>query len=482
MNSTLRKMSPKNYNIFHKQQKKVMSSSFLQDLLKGHNSQPGDWSDMVNSHQEEAAAIESLRARQATYDINQDGPFYIFVSQLNSDYFDKRLQTEIYNFFEGPKNLFYVHNFKSRGCCMLRAKNFESCIQILRKDGEKYKDKPISVEYVVPPINQSADQPINYARFTQIQLDAQVEMFQQKQKSKPPKPNPFGDAKPADISKKMEEVALKVQAEKVDKKPVTKPVETNTFRGRTFTNRDKQPSLKNDNYRDNRPPRSGGDHYQHHPKYQGQHKYHPRILSHKSNDGENNTINSKGSNSYEVSNKFGENKGNIVGEISKIKNVDGNESETISTSTTGKTTTVITNITTAGSTIATTSNNGSTVTTLTTKSNSNTISTAIQQSVKIIKQKEGEDKVEGVEHKVEEVEQHKVKEVEQQKILLSENISIEANKNIVDTKTTTITTTTTTTLEKKPKQKAKKNKKQNKNVTRRLHPKSFHAIERSFRI
>uniref|UniRef100_A0A915MBT8 RRM domain-containing protein n=1 Tax=Meloidogyne javanica TaxID=6303 RepID=A0A915MBT8_MELJA len=209
-----------------------MGSSVLQDLLKDHISEIGDWSEIVNNHQEDSSAAESLRARQSLYNINLDGPFYIFVSQMPTHYNkepeSKGLRNDIYNLFEGPKNLLHVHLY-GRGCCMLRAKNFESCVQILRKDGENFKDKPMRIEYVVP----NGEHQFKYTMFTSIQLDAQMEMYQQKllnppeEKAKPPKPNPFGEAKPLDISKKMEEVALKVQAENTEKRPPTKPVVEN---------------------------------------------------------------------------------------------------------------------------------------------------------------------------------------------------------------------------------------------------------------
>ncbi|KAL7074226.1 hypothetical protein ACQ4LE_006411 [Meloidogyne hapla] len=423
-----------------------MGSSVLQDLLKDHNSEIGDWSEIVNNHQEDSTAAESLRSRQSLYNINQDGPFYIFVSQLPTQHQprgpDSRgLRDDVYNFFEGPKNLFNVHLY-GRGCCMLRAKNFESCIQLLRKDGENYKDKPIIMEYVVP----SGEHQFKYARFTSVQLDAQMEMFQQKrlnppeEKAKPPKPNPFGDAKPADIAKKMEEVALKVQAEKsTEKRPQPpKPVENQPkYVPRTFGRSDRQHPPhphKSDSFRDNRTPRGGGgmgggDHhhhnYQHNPHHhhQGHTKpFTPRILSHKSNDGEN----IKGNVGNEIVNKSEETKGK-EGENKINKNVvESGESTTITTSTTGGST--ITNVTT-GNTIATTSNtNGSRIASTTIKSNSNTISTAIQQ-------------------------QPLIEQLEQPKNFNKQEEGHIEEKNI-----------SSSTMEKKPnKKKDKKNKKTNKN-------------------
>uniref|UniRef100_A0A914KVB9 RRM domain-containing protein n=1 Tax=Meloidogyne incognita TaxID=6306 RepID=A0A914KVB9_MELIC len=456
-----------------------MGSSVLQDLLKDHISEIGDWSEIVNNHQEDSSAAESLRARQSLYNINLDGPFYIFVSQMPTHYNkepeSKGLRNDIYNLFEGPKNLLHVHLY-GRGCCMLRAKNFESCVQILSKDGENFKDKPMRIEYVVP----NGEHQFKYTRFTSIQLDAQMEMYQQKllnppeEKAKPPKPNPFGEAKPLDISKKMEEVALKVQAENTEKRPPTKPVVENPpkYFPRTIERSGGRPHLqphphKNDNYNRGTPRGGGrtggggGDHqhhphqlYQQHHHHQGYQKpFHPRILSHKSNDGEN----IKGNNSSEiVSNKSNieENKGKEV-EIKSVV-VERAESATLTTSTTGGST--ITNITT-GNTIATTSNTNGNRTRII-KSYSNTVSTAIQhhqqQQPLINEQPQLQQKQE---QQIKQQQQIFInKQQEEEQILEEEggghvSSSINENKNVV-----------VSNMEKKPnKKKDNKKRKSNKN-------------------
>ncbi|KAL7078910.1 hypothetical protein ACQ4LE_002443 [Meloidogyne hapla] len=113
--------------------------------------------------------------------IKPDGPFYIFASNLNLN--EKTSspkdiewhQNEVYKFFGGSKNLFHVQLFTPlrSGTCMLRAKNFKSCIKILRKNGKKFNGRQIKVEYVL----QTVDPPMKCSSFISRQLKMEMKNY-----------------------------------------------------------------------------------------------------------------------------------------------------------------------------------------------------------------------------------------------------------------------------------------------------------------
>ncbi|KAI3420285.1 hypothetical protein GPALN_003599 [Globodera pallida] len=192
------------------------SSSILQDLLRDHSSEIGNWSEIVNNHQDETATAESFSA-----DIDHDGPFYIFATNLPIDSAcdSDNANMEMYKFFGGHKHLYAVHVYQNRfheapQSCMLMARNFECCVQILMMDGKAADSKEVRLEYVLP----STDPP-RTVHFTVSKLEEQLLSYRNIHPlEEKRRPDPFGGAKPNDAAGVLQSVEKKIRAESIEQR------------------------------------------------------------------------------------------------------------------------------------------------------------------------------------------------------------------------------------------------------------------------
>uniref|UniRef100_A0A914GRC1 Cyclin-like domain-containing protein n=1 Tax=Globodera rostochiensis TaxID=31243 RepID=A0A914GRC1_GLORO len=192
------------------------SSSILQDLLRDHSSEIGNWSEIVNNHQDETATAESFSA-----DIDHDGPFYIFATNLPIDSAcdNDNANMEMYRFFGGHKHLYAVHVYQNRfhgapQSCMLMARNFECCVQILMMDGKATDSKEVRLEYVLP----STDPP-KTVHFTALKLEEQLLSYRNIHPlEEKRRPDPFGGAKPIDAAGKLQSVEKKLREESIEQR------------------------------------------------------------------------------------------------------------------------------------------------------------------------------------------------------------------------------------------------------------------------
>lgn len=199
------------------------NTTVLQKLLQNHDD-IGDWTNYA-ANQEEEVTTESFRTQRSPINIQHDGPFYIFVSNIQIPTDLPRgaviniIRDELFTHFGAREHLYHIHPYMSpRGSFMLMVKNFESCIHILKKENENFRGKSLRMEYVLP------SDPPKFQKFSTVQLDTQLQMYKD---AHPPAPapqekpkiksNPFGEAKPIDTAKVLE----KLFENKVDKNKTT---------------------------------------------------------------------------------------------------------------------------------------------------------------------------------------------------------------------------------------------------------------------